>query len=94
VCQLIDSRHEPTALDLALMDRLRAALVPFLLVLTKADKLSRNQQQSVAATLRRRLAKTGLEAPVVLTSAEKKEGLDALWDWIGTFLPPPAAPPG
>jgi GTP-binding protein len=99
VCQLIDARHEPTALDLALTDRLRAALVPFILVLTKADKLSRSQQQAAAAALRKRMAATGLEAPVVLTSAEKKAGLDALWDWIGTFLPgvgggPPARPAG
>ncbi len=86
VCALIDSRHEPQTADLALIDRLRAADVPMLLVLTKSDKISKNQRQSRAADLRRRLAASGLEAPIVTTSAEKKEGLEELWGWIGTFV--------
>ncbi len=86
VCQLVDSRHEPQALDLALMDQLRAGLVPFVVVLTKGDKISKNQRQARVADLRRRLAATGMEAPIVVTSAEKKEGMEELWDWIGTLL--------
>ena len=88
VFQLVDARHDPTALDLALMGHLRASGHPFVLVLTKGDKLSKNQQRSREATLRRQLDADGLEPPVVLTSAEKKEGLDAVWDWAGAFLPP------
>ncbi|HJP33932.1 MAG: ribosome biogenesis GTP-binding protein YihA/YsxC [Candidatus Latescibacteria bacterium] len=41
VVLLIDARHGPTALDLEMVGRLREADRPFLLVLTKADKLSR-----------------------------------------------------
>jgi GTP-binding protein len=37
--QLIDSRQEPTPLDLMMMDWLEYYEVPYLLVLTKADKL-------------------------------------------------------
>src|SRR5690606_23352353 len=86
VCALIDSRHEPQPADLTLIDRLRQADVPMILLLTKSDKISKNQRQSRAADLRRRLAATGLEAPIVVTSAEKKEGLDEVWEWIGTFV--------
>jgi len=86
VCQLVDSRHEAQPLDLALMDRLREALMPFVVVLTKSDKISKNERQSRVAALRRRFAADGLEAPIVLTSAEKKEGMDEVWDWIGTLL--------
>lgn len=86
VCQLVDSRHEAQPLDLALMDRLREALMPFIVVLTKSDKISKNERQSRVAALRRRFAADGLEAPIVLTSAEKKEGMDEVWDWIGTLL--------
>lgn len=86
VCQLVDSRHEAQPIDLVLMDQLREALVPFVIALTKSDKISKNQRQSRVATLRRRLMATGMEAPIVLTSAEKKEGMEELWDWIGTLL--------
>jgi len=37
--QLIDSRQEPTPLDLMMMDWLEYYEVPYVLVLTKADKL-------------------------------------------------------
>lgn len=37
--QLIDSRQEPTPLDLMMMDWLEYYEVPYLLILTKADKL-------------------------------------------------------
>jgi len=85
VCLLIDSRHEAQPADLALLDRLRDSPAPFILALTKSDKLSSNQRQQRVAVLRRRLATDGLEAPIVLTSAEKKEGMEELWDWVATF---------
>lgn len=87
VVQLVDSRHDPQPLDLAMLDLLRGGPAPFVLALTKSDKLSKNQQAARVATLKRQLAAEGLEPMLVLTSAEKKEGLDALWGWIATFLP-------
>ena len=56
------------------------------IALTKSDKLSSNARQQRVAKLRKRLARYGIEVPIVLTSAEKKEGLDTLWHWIETFL--------
>ena len=44
VVQLIDMRHPPTKLDLQMIDFLIESEIPFLIVLTKADKLSKNQQ--------------------------------------------------
>jgi GTP-binding protein len=43
IVQLIDARHGPTELDLAMIDWLREHPKPFLLVFTKLDKLSRQQ---------------------------------------------------
>ena len=85
VVQLIDSRHEPTRLDEELFELLRGG-VPRIIALTKGDKLSKNQQRSREAQLQKRLGAVGLEVPVVLTSAEKRTGLDAVWRWIETFL--------
>jgi GTP-binding protein len=86
VVHLVDSRHEPTALDEELFALLRGSPAPRVVALTKADKLSRNQQQQRVAALKRRLAGAGIEVPVVLTSAAQREGLDALRGWIATFL--------
>lgn len=43
VVQLVDARHGPTKLDLTMIDWLRNCRKPFLLVFTKADKLSRSK---------------------------------------------------
>lgn len=43
IIQLIDARHGPTDLDLAMIDWLKEHPKPFLLVFTKLDKLSRQQ---------------------------------------------------
>ena len=86
VVQLIDSRHPPTKLDEELMALLLESPAPHLVALTKADKLSSNGRQKAVATLERHLAPYGLSLPVVLTSAEKKQGLGELWGWIDAVL--------
>ncbi len=86
VVQLIDSRHPPTPLDVELMAVLMESDALHLIVLTKSDKLSSNGKQQAVAALKRHLKPYGLDVPVVLTSAEKKEGLTDVWRWIGTVL--------
>ncbi|HEX9951155.1 MAG TPA: ribosome biogenesis GTP-binding protein YihA/YsxC [Rubricoccaceae bacterium] len=86
VVQLIDSRHPPTPLDIELMAVLMESDALHLIVLTKADKLSSNGRQNAVALLNRHLKPYGLDVPVVLTSAEKKEGLVDVWRWIETVL--------
>ena len=86
VVQLIDSRHPPTPLDVELMAVLMESDALHLIVLTKADKLSANGRQNAVAHLNRHLAPYGLDVPVLLTSAEKKEGLVDVWRWIETVL--------
>ena len=86
VVQLIDSRHPPTPLDVELMAVLMESDALHLIVLTKADKLSANGRQNAVAALNRHLAPYGLDVPVLLTSAEKKEGLTEVWRWIETVL--------
>lgn len=82
VFHLIDSRHPPTKLDEELLALLRGGPVPYVILLTKADKLGKNQQRSRVAELKRRLAGMGLDLPVVLTSSEKKEGAEEIWKWV------------
>lgn len=75
VFQLIDFRHTPTADDLAMINFLIDGEFPFAVVLTKADKLSKNQRAA-----RREALKTELpcadELTIIEFSAETGEGVD------------------
>ena len=83
---LIDSRHEPTKLDMELIEIMRGSHVPRVILLTKADKLSKNQQRTRVSQLERKLAGIGIELPIVLTSAEAKTGMKEVWKWVETLL--------
>ncbi|MEZ4397791.1 MAG: ribosome biogenesis GTP-binding protein YihA/YsxC [Candidatus Krumholzibacteriia bacterium] len=96
--QLMDCRHEPTALDRQMVGWLRTTQLPFLLVLTKADKLKRSQRQGAVAQARRALELTA-EQPLQLFSSEDGEGRAEVIAWIDQRLaawrmpePAPAAP--
>jgi GTP-binding protein len=52
VVVILDIRREPSADDLMLLDFLNAHMVPAVVVVTKADKLSNNQRASRLAKLR------------------------------------------
>lgn len=77
VVSLVDIRHEAQQLDLNMINFLMEAGLPFAVVLTKADKLSRNQQNKQVSMLRRQLALPE-DVPMLVTSSEKREGFDAL----------------
>lgn len=51
VISLVDIRHSAQALDLDMISYLKNEELPFIVVLTKADKLSKNKQQSQLAAL-------------------------------------------
>ncbi len=82
VVQLIDSRHPPMDNDEELIDFLRGGNVPFLIALTKADKLSGNQRTNSVRRVEERLAEVGLSVPILLTSATDNRGVDDLRRWI------------
>ena len=81
ICHLIDSRHPPTAIDKEVLMMLKGG-PPRLLVLTKSDKLSRNQQARSVKTVKETLAEMDIQIPMVLTSAKTKLGRDEILQWI------------
>ncbi len=83
VFHLIDSRHPPTTLDRDVMALMRGSPVPYVVVLTKVDKLSGNARSRSRAALEQVLAQAALEVPVVLTSAKDGRGREELLAWIG-----------
>jgi GTP-binding protein len=76
VVWLLDIRHKPSAQDLAQREIMAGRGVPVLAVLTKADKLTRREQQKQAAAIA--VALDLPEAQFHLTSSSKGTGIEEL----------------
>jgi GTP-binding protein len=80
IVQLVDARHGPSATDMAMIDWLQANMKTFLLVFTKADKLSRAKLDRMFKELsgQDRLAGLSYTPFSALTGA----GRDDVLDWV------------
>ena len=76
VISLVDIRHEAQKLDLRMVDFLTEAELPFVVALTKADKITRNKQNQAAATLRSSFDLA--QEQIIITSSETGLGIDEL----------------
>ena len=76
--QLVDVRHKPTALDKQLHEWLVYNEKPYIIVATKADKLSSNQLQKSLTQINNELP----GARVIAYSSQTGKGRDALWGEI------------
>lgn len=84
---LVDSRLEPQKIDLDFINLLGEHGIPFGIVFTKCDKLSSNQVESNIARYRRTLLQSWEELPPMFrTSSEKRQGREAILDFIGNCL--------
>lgn len=80
---LVDIRLEPQKIDLEFINWLGVSGIPFSIVFTKADKLSKTRAQTNAEQWMERLKETWEELPpYFVTSAESKEGRTELLDYI------------
>lgn len=80
---LIDCRHEPQLIDLEFMEWLGEHGVPFSIVFTKTDKLSKSQLNDSLKKYQEKLFETWEEIPpVFITSSEKGQGRDELLNYI------------
>ncbi|HEV2762209.1 MAG TPA: ribosome biogenesis GTP-binding protein YihA/YsxC [Pyrinomonadaceae bacterium] len=76
---IVDSRHEPTTLDLQLREWLTAHAKPLLTVATKSDKLSQNELQRNLRLARATLGAAGGTDEVVAYSAVTGRGRGEIW---------------
>ena len=84
---LVDSRLEPQKIDLEFIEQLGMNGVPFGIIFTKADKLSKTQLQHSVATYQKTLAEQWEELPPMFTSSsEKGTGRDEIVDYIEAIL--------
>ena len=74
---LIDIRHDVSKLDIQMVDYLVQHEIPFIIVFTKSDKLSRAQQKRQIPNLCRQLSNAG-DAFVMSCSSLKGDGVEDL----------------
>lgn len=80
---LIDSRHKPQKIDLEFMEWLGENGIPFSIVFTKADKLSKLRLNENVETYKNTLLESWEELPpIFITSSEKKIGGEQLTAYI------------
>ncbi len=82
---LMDIRHEPSKLDIEMYHYLDSLEIPFAIILTKLDKIKKNQLNKHLSAF-----KTGLELPTVdalfLFSSETGEGGHEIWDVVESII--------
>jgi GTP-binding protein len=78
VCVLIDSRHDPSPWDMAVMELLENRQRPFVVVLTKCDKLSHSELQQRIAQLQELLQHCQYMVEILPSSARSGLGREAL----------------
>ena len=83
IFMLIDIRHEPTAADKQMLEWIIYYGIPYTLIATKADKLSRSKRQQAANTNAKLL---GAPPWALCYSAETSDGREELVARIGAIV--------
>jgi ribosome biogenesis GTP-binding protein YsxC/EngB len=80
---LIDSRHEPQKIDMEFMEWLGENGIPFCIIFTKLDKLSKSAWTINKGKYKEALLEQWEELPPIFeTSSEKQIGKKEILDWI------------
>ena len=85
VIHLVDIRHEPSELDEQFFYWLGSNRMPFVVVLSKGDKLTYNKQKQSKARLKRIMDEMNIEVPVVISSVKDRVGIDEVRQLISEF---------
>lgn len=86
VLQLIDMRHPPTANDFQMLEYLVECEIPFVIVLTKSDKLNKTEREKRMEALREELSDfDGVQCvPFSAVNGEGVETLRAILDEVAS----------
>jgi GTP-binding protein len=93
VVLIMDCRHPLTDYDEALLEFCAGNSLPVHVLLSKSDKLGKNERINTLRAVRRRLAEHGAGASAQLFSALNGEGLEeaqtVVAGWLGITAKPP-----
>ena len=80
---LLDCRHEPQKIDLDFINWLGEEGIPFVIVFTKTDKISKGRLKDNSEAYINKLHETWEEIPTIFyTSSEQRAGGDEILDYI------------
>lgn len=82
---LMDIRHDPSAEDIEMINWALEYHVPFLVVLTKADKIAKSKRYNCIAHMKK-VIHAQEDYPMIAVSAKDKLGKDALLELMEKFL--------
>ena len=85
IFQLVDIRHEPSAGDKQMHDWIAANKLPSVVLVTKADKVSRSQISKQLAMIRKEL-KLKASDRLIACSKETGLGFDEVWGVMEEYL--------
>jgi GTP-binding protein len=85
VILILDCRRDPSDEDLDLRDWLDQYQIPYLYILTKADKLSNNEAANHRRAIEKRLQISGSIKPI-LFSAKTQKGKGEIWQVLDDLL--------
>jgi GTP-binding protein len=85
IIHLIDLRHEPMNNDKNASEWLRGLNIPYVIVGTKADKISRGKRPAHISAIRRGL-RLPADVPSLIYSSETGEGREELWLHVRSVL--------
>ncbi len=85
VILLVDSRHEPTKLDIMMKEWLDSLGIPYIVVATKADKLNQSEKAKTKKRIRETL-NLPKDFPIFLTSSKEKTGIKELMSYVLDYL--------
>ena len=85
---LIDSRHKPQTIDQDFMQWLSENKIPFVIVFTKTDKLSKNNIEKNILSYKNEMLKSWNKLPqIFITSSQKKMGIKTITNFIEKLNP-------
>ncbi len=85
VVQLIDMRHAPSEQDMDMLDYLTTNEIPFVIALTKSDKLNKSERTKQLEVIHMAVSEYG-DISIVPFSATKGEGVDELRKLIAVAI--------
>lgn len=81
VVQLVDMRHKASADDFAMIDFMKQMQIPFIIVMTKSDKLKVNAYKKRMEEAKQELAVAG-DVPIIPFSSQNGEGVEKVKKYI------------
>lgn len=85
VVQLVDMRHKPSADDYGMIEFMKQMNIPFIIVMTKSDKLKVKEYKRRLEESEKELACAG-DAAVIPFSSQTGEGVDVVKKYIAEAL--------